>query len=303
MLGYETYPEARGGLRIVENLPRPVPGTHDVVVEVRAFSINRGELALITSRSNGWRPGQDVSGVISAVGPDVTEFEVGDRVVAVADGGGWSEQVAVPEMYVASLPDEVSFSDAAALPIAGLTALRALRNGGSLLGRRVLVTGATGAVGGFAIQLARAAGATVTAQVSAPERERQVRELGAHHVVTNLNGSGPFELACDGVGGEVLTAIASELVPEGVAVSYGTSGGQAKLGLLDFAKSPNAKVIFLFHSRPEEQKGNDLAILAEKVAHGSIRPLIGRRSDWNELPDALSALKERRVRGKAVLTL
>lgn len=303
MRGYETDPEAPQGLKLVDELPEPDPAPDEVLIEVRAFSINRGELMLVKSRTDGWHPGQDVAGQVAAVGADVTAFAVGDRVVGVADGGGWSERVAVPSAYVAALPDEVSFEDASTLPIAGLTALRALRQGGDLLGRHVLVTGATGAVGQIAIQLAVAAGATVTAQVSGPEREQEARDLGAHTVVTDVAGSGPFHLACDGIGGAVLTAIAGELEPGGTVVCYGASGGPAQLGLGDFGGAPNSTVMFLFHHIPEEEKGADIATLVALTARGAVRAPVGRTSDWSEAPASLAALADRQIRGKAVCTL
>ena len=165
MRGFITDPEAPGGLRLDDELPEPEPSADEIVVDVRAFAVNRGELRLIPARPDGWRPGQDVAGHVRRAmdGP-----AAGARVVAIAQGGGWSERVAVPAAHCAPLPDDVSFEQAASLPIAGLTALRALRQGGFLLGREVLVTGATGGVGQFAVQLARAAGARVTAQVSEP---------------------------------------------------------------------------------------------------------------------------------------
>jgi NADPH:quinone reductase len=205
MLGYLTDPSAAGGLA-VRDLPEPQRGTHDVVIEVAAYAINRGELSLLTQRPDAWTPGQDVAGVVHAAAADGSGPAAGTRVVGLADQGGWSERVAIPSHRVAPLPDQVSFAQAAALPVAGLTALRALRTGGPLLGRRVLVTGASGGVGSFAVQLARAAGAHVTAHVSGPSRVDQVRALGAAEVVTAIGSdSGPFDLVLDGVGGSVLT--------------------------------------------------------------------------------------------------
>jgi NADPH:quinone reductase len=167
MLGYCTDPSAAGGLALGD-LPEPQPGPHDLVVEVAAYAVNRGELSLLSQRSDGWTPGQDVAGVVAAAAADGSGPPVGTRVVGLADQGGWSERVAVPTHRVAPLPEAVAFPQAAALPVAGLTALRALRTGAPLLGRRVLVTGASGGVGSFAVQLALAAGAQVTAHTAAP---------------------------------------------------------------------------------------------------------------------------------------
>ncbi|MBO0776956.1 MAG: zinc-binding dehydrogenase, partial [Actinobacteria bacterium] len=236
MLGYVTDPSAPAGITRRE-LPGPQPGPHDVLVEVGAFAVNRGELSLIEQRRDGWSPGQDVAGVVVAATQDGTGPGVGSRVVGIADGGGWSERVPVPSHRAAELPEQVSFAQAAALPVAGLTALRALRTGGALIGRRVLVTGASGGVGSFAVQLARAAGARVSALVSSNSRMDAVTGLGADEVLTELGpGSGPFDLVLDGVGGSVLTAAIRRLAQGGLVAAYGVASGErSDVAFYDFA--------------------------------------------------------------------
>ena len=255
-------------------------------------------------RPNGWRPGQDLAGVVVQAAASGKGPAVGTRVGGLVDWECWAERVAVSTDLAIPLPENVSFEQAASLPIAGLTALRALRLGGSLLGRRVLVTGATGGVGQFAIQLAAAGGAEVTALVFAPDRERQAGALGAHHVVTSLDGDdlGIFHLVLDGVGGQVLTDSIHRLEPGGAAVTYGTLGGAAPLALLDFPRGPACHVVPLFHAYPLETRGEDLAVLVSMVAGGRLRPLLGMVRDWAETLAVLEALRERQVRGKAVLT-
>src|SRR6266536_627023 len=157
MLGYITDSAAPNGLDR-RDLPEPEPTPHQAVIEVGAYAINRGELSLLSQRADGWTPGQDLAGVVVAAAADGTGPSAGTRVVGLADWGGWSERVAVPTHRIAPLPETVTFPRAAALPVAGLTALRTLRTGGALLGRRVLVTGGSGGVGSFAVQLARAYG-------------------------------------------------------------------------------------------------------------------------------------------------
>src|SRR2546429_1239516 len=164
----------------------PEPAAGEAIVEVHAFSVNRGELALLSIRPEGWRPGQDIAGVVVRQAADGSGPPAGTRVVALVDQAGWSQRAAAPTARMAVLPNEVSFAAAATLPVAGLTALRTLRYGGFLLGRRVLVTGAAGGVGRFAVELAARAGARVTGVVGSPQRAQGLRELGAVEVVTKM---------------------------------------------------------------------------------------------------------------------
>lgn len=287
---------------MADDLPEPRPRSDELVVDVSAYGVNRGELFLLRQRDTDWRPGQDVAGVVVRAADDGTGPAEGARVVAIVDGAGWSEQVAAPTRHVAVLDDRVSFPDAAALPIAGLTALRALRVGGAVLGRNVLVTGATGAVGSLAVQLAVASGARVTGLVSAPDRERLVTGLGADRVIWAIDDeTGRFAVVLDGVGGPVLKSAVQRLSPGGVAVTYGTVGGEAHLGLGDFRQAPLARVVGFFHSVPEERKGEDLGILANLVAGGRLRPQLGAMENWQQTRVVLDELRDRRIRGKAVL--
>src|SRR3954451_10865192 len=207
MLGHITDPGAPGGLDRRE-LPDPEPGAHDVLVSVRAYAVNRGELSLLQQRADGWLPGQDVAGVVARAAADGSGPPEGTRVVGIADGGGWSELAPIPAHRVAPLPDDVSFADAAALPVAGLTALRALREAGPLLGHRLLVTGATGGVGSFAVQLRGGARAR----------------------------------------GPVLAAAIHSLAPRGTVVAYGVAGGrpQTPLAFYDFGGAQLGRLVGFF---------------------------------------------------------
>jgi NADPH:quinone reductase-like Zn-dependent oxidoreductase len=307
MLGHVTDPAAPDGLDRRE-LPEPEPGPHDVVVAVRAYAVNRGELSLLEQRADGWLPGQDVAGVVARAAADGSGAPEGTRVVGIADGGGWSERVLVPAHRVAALPDETSFEDAAALPVAGLTALRALREAGPLLGRRLLVTGATGGVGSFAVQLGAAAGAHVTALVSRPERADAARALGAHAVVTgdDLSEAGPFHAVLDGVGGPVLAAAIHALAPRGAVIAYGVAGGRAQtpLAFFDFGSGQLGRLVgFFVYATGEETFGEDLGALARLVADGRLRVDRELTRDWGETRAALGALRDRAVTGKVVLTV
>lgn len=306
MLGHITDPSAPHGLARRE-VPDPAHGDHDVVVGVGAYAVNRGELTLLADRSDGWMPGQDVAGVVVQPAADGSGPQEGTRVVGIADQGAWSERVAVPAHRVAPIPDDVSFAQAASLPVAGLTALRALRVGGSVLGRPVLVTGASGGVGSFAVQLAVAAGARVTALVSGPHRVAEVDGLGATQVVTALDEHvGPFDLALDGVGGDVLPDVVHRLAPGGTVVAYGVAGGRTRseLAFFDFASAPLARLVgFFVYATGEETFGDDLAALAGLVSTGHLDPKLGEVRDWAQTVDAVDALRQRRVAGKVVLTL
>jgi NADPH:quinone reductase-like Zn-dependent oxidoreductase len=301
MRGWITDSKATSGLRLAEDLPEPEPADDELVLEVKAYGVNRGELVLVDERPDGFRPGQDVAGVVARAaksgGPNV-----GARVVALLDWHGWSERVSVNVAHVAVLPDDVSFDSAVTLPVAGVTALRAVRLGGDLTGRNVLVTGAAGGVGQLGVQLSVAAGAHVTALV----RERQIEEaraLGAHAVVTSLAGddSRRFDLVLDGVGGPTLVSALHRAKPGAVVAMYGVLEGKAALDIFDFAECPNAKLVGLFLDQPGPHAKDELATLVSLLQAKRLSPAIGLRDDWLRTPEVLSAFRERKVRGKAVL--
>jgi NADPH:quinone reductase-like Zn-dependent oxidoreductase len=308
MRGLVTDSSAAGGLRLADDLPEPEPAGNELVLSVRAFSINAGEVSLIEQRPDGWRPGQDTSGVVLRAAADGSGPPAGARVVAYPEWQGWAERIVVPANWVAALPRTVSFEQAATLPVAGLTALRALRAGGAILGRDVLITGATGGVGQFAVQLAVASGARVTAQVSRPERRDDARQLGAHKAVVSLDetSAGPFHLVLDAVGGKQLIQVIRRLAPGASVVLYGNRGGGTDdFRLRDFyqAGAYNARVIAFISTVPEETKGEDLDILARLVAGNRLTPQIGWTGDWTQTAGAFAAMAQRAFPGKAVLTV
>jgi len=290
----------------LREVDEPAAAPHEAVVAVRAFSLNRGELALLVDRPPGWRPGQDIAGVVARQADDGSGPPVGTRVAVLVDGAGWSQRVVAPMDRLATLPDAVTLTQAAALPVAGLTALRALRVGGALLGRRVLITGASGGVGGFAVELAAGAGAHVTGVVSNAERAAGVRERGAADIVSSvaeLEGKEPFHLVLESVGGASLTGTLRHTAPDGTVVVFGaTSGDPTTLGFYDFAGRPRARIygFFVYDSGDRETFGEDLGLLAGLVAAGKLHPQIGLEEDWGALAWGAAALRERRVAGKAV---
>ena len=191
-------------LRDVE-LPPATP--NDVTVRVTAISLNRGEVngALSVSEA-GARPGWDFAGVVEAAASDGSGPATGTRVVGMLPTGAWAERVRAPSHAVAALPDGVSDLQAATLPVAGLTALHALRQGGLLLGRKVLIDGATGGVGHLAVQLAATSGAIVYGHVRRPEQKAMIAEGCGDRIIAAADlraaaSSGPYHLILDSIGG------------------------------------------------------------------------------------------------------
>ena len=266
-----------------DGLPEPVPAPNQAVVAVRAAGINRGELRLLATR-DGWGPGQDVAGEIAVAAADGSGPPAGTRVVALAEMGGWAERVAAATDQIAVLPDAVSFADAASLPVAGLTALRGLQAAGPILGRRILITGAAGGVGRFAVELAARGGAAAVTAV--------VREFAGR-------GAG---LAAIGAT-QVVTSVA-ELAADGVAVVFGNSSNEpSALGFADLRGNPRRRIqgFGVYTSGPG--LGADLAFLVDLVASGRLHPNVGTPWSWREAPAALAALRDRGVNGKAILSI
>ena len=285
----------------LREVPEPQRASNEALVEVRAFSLNRGELRLLQVRPEGWRPGQDISGVVVQSAADGGGPKVGARIVALTDNAGWAQRAAVPAHRVAALPDDVRFEDAAALPVAGLTALRTLRHGAPLLGKRVLVTGAAGGVGHLATQLAARSGARVTAVVGNPERGRHLR--GADEVAEGIdNAQGLFALILESAGGPSLAAAIAHIESKGTIVVFGNSSGEpTPIGFRDFAEHPNARMqsFSYFTSEAEERFAPDLALLVSLVADGSLKPQLVEHS-WRALARIGPQLRDRQIHGKAV---
>jgi NADPH2:quinone reductase len=285
--------------------PPPVAAANEALLEVRAFGVNRGELRLLAGRPDGWRPGQDIAGVVARQAADGSGPPAGTRVVALVDQAGWSELAPASTSRLAPLPDAVSFEAAATLPVAGLTALRALRLGSFLLGRRVLVTGATGGVGHFAVQLAAAAGASVTA-VARSQGGESLRGLGASEVVAGVDGlNGTFDLILESVGGSSLSAAAKLVGADGTLAFFGNSSQEpSTFSFGDFGGHARARLLpFHVYESGPPAFGRDLALLVGLIADGRLKPQIGFQGSWRELDAALAGLRDRRFGGKAVLRL
>lgn len=288
----------------IREVAEPSASPHEAIVEVHAFSLNRGELRLLATRPEGWRPGQDVAGVVIRQAADGSGPPEGSRVVALVDEGGWSQRVAAPTARMATLPDDVSFAAAATLPVAGITALRTLRYGGFLLGRRVLITGAAGGVGRFAVELAARTGARVTGVVGSPERAEGLQELGAAEVVTRLEDlSGLFDLILESVGGNMLATAIHHVAPNGTVVVFGNASGEStSISFGDFFGHAGARLqsYISYLSGTQESYGEDLALLVSLIADGKLHPQIGSDKSWRELLQVMTDLRERHIPGKAV---
>jgi NADPH:quinone reductase-like Zn-dependent oxidoreductase len=282
----------------------PAPAPDQALVAVEAYSVNRGEILLLAGGRTD-APGKDVAGRVAQAAADGSGPAAGTRVVAHLDGAGWAEQVAVEAARLVALPDTVSAEQGAALPLAGLTALRLLRAAGDLDGRRLLLTGASGGVGHYVTELAVAAGAHVTATSRTAERGARLAELGATVVEDVADAEGAFDVAMESVGGAVTGAAALKLRRGSLLLWYGQGSGQpAELDFFAVMSGPIEVTIrnFVYWTEADRDP-EDLATLVGLVADGRLHPEIGDSADWSSTPRVLAAVRDRQVRGNAVLTL
>lgn len=284
------------------DVEEPVAAESEALIQVRATALNFGEVHFIDHmRKPGEVPGWDAAGVVVQTAADGSGPPVGSRVVGFHGAGGWAERRAVPTENLAVLPDSVDFGPAAALPVAGVTALQSLRALGPVVGRRVLITGASGGVGRFAVQLAARAGAHVIAAVGSTARGAGLTALGATEVVVGLaDVAEPVSGVLDNVGGPLLAEAFSLLDDGGSLQSIGMASNQPST--IDFEverRTGVRKRLEPFTVRTP--LGPDLAYLVELLAAVELDPQIGLRTSWNDVSEAAEALLDRRVAGKAVL--
>lgn len=288
----------------VQEIARPadVPGA--VRVSVKAISLNRGEMRMLRTAPAGMTPGWDFAGIVQDSGEEA--LPPGTRVAGITDGGSWAEEVVVRADWLAPIPEPVSFTDAAALPTAGLTALRTLRLASTGLGDRVLVTGASGGVGRLVVQLAAKSGAHVTALVgSGSGSAATATELGAHAVVTGVDElTGRFDVIIESVGGSVLGAALAMIDPRGTLVTFGNSADEpTTFNVRDVYNDALVKILgfeLFFDPAPF---GQDIGRLLEIVKNDQLAPQVVEVLPWTRMAEALEQLERRSLGGKLALTV
>ncbi|CDX15980.1 Alcohol dehydrogenase zinc-binding domain-containing protein [Mesorhizobium plurifarium] len=304
MLALAISSDSPSRLKLTE-ADEPSCNANEALVTVHSTSLNRGELRLLAIRPDGWIPGQDIVGFVQRAAADGSGPAAGTRVAALVDQAGWAEHVAVPTDRLAVIPNAVSFASAATLPVAGTTALRTLRHGGALAGQRVLITGASGAVGRFQIQIAREQGASVTAIASARHHD-DLRNLGAGQVVESIDlAEGPFSLITESVGGKSLAAAIERVAPGGTIVMFGSSSGElTPFGFRQFVPGhEGARLQTFAYYTSGSAIGADIAWLLGLAAAGRLETRVAMTVPWTDIGQALDALRQRSFSGKAVVTM
>jgi NADPH:quinone reductase-like Zn-dependent oxidoreductase len=323
-----------------EEIEKPAPEDNEVLIRVRAASVNPldlGELKGVPyifrivfglrkpEVTRPGRPGVDVAGIVEAVGRNVNHFKPGDEVFGVcisnpqASGvkvwvhhqGAFAEYACVPESTLVLKPNNVTFEQAASVSVAALTALQGLRNRGNIQpGQKVLIHGAGGGVGTFAVQIAKSFGADVTA-VSSTGNLDMVRSIGADQVIDytqeDFTKSGQhYDLIFDCYANHPLSACKRVLNPGGIYVGVGAPATGGGIGILTrliqmlvFSRLRSKKLV-TFLAKPSK---DDLIILRELMATGKVTPVIDRSYRLSEVPEAIRYLKQGHARGKVVITL
>ncbi|MDZ7882087.1 MAG: zinc-binding dehydrogenase [Mycobacterium sp.] len=284
--------------------PDPVPtAPNELLIDVKAISLNFGEVYYGDNAEHpGDIPGWDSAGVVICAAADGSGPPVGARVAGASWSQGWAQRRVLASENVAVMPDSVDFDTAAALPVAGVTAVQTIRRLGPVLGKRVLVTGASGGVGRLAVQLAARAGAHVIAAVGSPERGTGLRELGADEIVVGLDGVAPVHGVLEHIGGTVLADAYGLLADGGTLISVGSASGQSTP--IDFEAARMARKNNRIESfMANWPLGEELQYVLDLTGRGLLDAQVGYRDSWDNLDAAIDALLGRRVAGKAALTV
>jgi NADPH:quinone reductase-like Zn-dependent oxidoreductase len=302
----------------IKDIDKPIPGEGRVLVRVKASSINKADAAPIEGSivvrlfGTGWlkpkqpRVGTDLAGVVEAVGPGVTRFKPGDEVFGAADGS-YAEYVCAKESLLVLKPANITFEEAASVPIAAISALQGLKFGQLQPGQKVLVYGASGGVGTFAVQIARAYEARVTA-VCSPRNVEQTRRLGPEKVIDYTKedvtrGGQVYDLILAVNGYHPMRDYLRILAPMGRCVYVGGSMRQIveALALAPLVSKKNGKRIGMMGIAKFNQK--DLQTLAELLAAGKLKPVIEQTYPLQETPQAIIYLNKGHVRAKLVIVM
>jgi NADPH:quinone reductase-like Zn-dependent oxidoreductase len=302
---------------MLKEIDKPKVGDGDVLVRVHAAGLHAGDCFMMRGvpylarffagwpKPKDYVPGFDVAGTVEAVGKDVTRFKPGDEVFGECGGGGCAEWAGAAEARFVVKPAGLTFEQAAAIPVSALAALQGLRDAGRLRpGQRVLINGASGGVGTYAVQIAKSLGAEVTGVCSTSNLDL-VRSIGADHVVDytrdDFTRSGQsYDLILDNVGSRSFSDCRRALTPEGTLLP---NTGNAGIGYVIKAYARSAFVRQQgrpFVSRP---KSEDLAVLKELVEAGKMTPVIDRTYPLSETPEALEYVEKGHARGKVVITV
>jgi NADPH:quinone reductase-like Zn-dependent oxidoreductase len=312
------------GVVTLQDVEKPIPTDNQILVKVRAASLNAADGHLLRGsfvmrpfsgmrKPKDSRFGIDCAGTVEAVGKNVTKFKPGDEVFGVANGA-IAEYACASERTLVTKPDNITFEQAGSVGVAGLTALQGLRDQGNIQpGQKVLVNGASGGVGTFAVQIAKAFGAEVTAVCSSRNLE-QARSIGADHVIDYTKedftqGEPRYNIIFDNVGNHSIAERRRVLTPDGICVlagmgSAGKHEGQwARLGgnLKAFFVSPFIAQKFKFYIAQTLQA--DLIVLRDLMQQGKLTPVIDRQYPMNATAEALRYLEAGHARGKVVITL